>query len=152
MTTLTKGILIAFVAVVLIWFVVIGVAVGVVLYQWKYAVRNANEKVAVQNLNTISIRQIQYYTENANYATFDQLIEKGFLDHRFAGAAPTVDGYIYVLRVMPPRAGQKASFALNADPESATAGTKHFFINDTSSTIHVKSDQPASAEDPALVR
>ena len=152
MTKLAKGILIAAVGVVVLLGIAIGIVVGVATLGWKEALRSGNEAAAVQHLNTISVGQVRYYTENANYATFDQLIEKGFLDRRFAGAAPTVDGYVYVLRVKPASGGQKSSFALNADPESATAGTKHFFIDDASSTIHVQSDQPASAKDPALVR
>ena len=152
MTKVVRGILIAAVAVVVLLGIAIGVVVGVGLYQWKNVVRRGNEAAAVQHLNTISIGQVQYYTENATYATFDQLVEKGYLDSRFAGATPTVDGYIYVLRVTTASAGQKASFTLNADPENAAAGTKHFFIDSSNSTVRVNRDRPANPNDPASVK
>lgn len=147
MTKLVKGILIAAVAVVVLLGIAIGVVIGVGMYQWKNALRRGNEAAAVQHLNTISVGQVRYYTENANYATFDQLIEKGFLNERFAGSSPTVDGYVYVLRVKVASGNQKGSFTLNADPESPDTGSRHFFIDDKGSTVRSNPNQPANADD-----
>ena len=146
MTRLAKGILAGAVAVVVLLGIAIGVVVGVSLYQWKSFVRIGNEAAAVQNLNTISVGQVRYHTENANYATFDQLIENGFLDRRFAGSSPTVDGYVYVLKVKAASGGQKGSFTVNADPESPDTGTRHFFVDDKSSTVRSNPNQSASAD------
>ena len=146
MTKLVKGILIAAVAVVVLLGIAIGVVIGVGMYQWKNALRRGNEAAAVQHLNTISIGQVQYYTENATYATFDQLIDKGFLDQRFAGSSPIVDGYVYVLRLKTAR-GERPSFTLSADPQSSASGIRHFFVDDKSSTIRSNPNQPANADD-----
>ena len=147
MSKLVKGILIAAVAVVVLLGIAIGIVVGVATLGWKEALRRGNEAAAVQHLNTISVGQVQYYTENATYATFDQLIDKGFLNQRFAGDAPVVDGYVYVLRVKVASGNQKGSFTLNADPESPDTGTRHFFIDDKSSTVRSNPNQPANADD-----
>jgi hypothetical protein len=146
MTKLVKGILIAAVAVVVLLGIAIGVVVGVSLYQWKNVVRIGNEAATVQHLNTLSIAQVQYYTENANYGTFDQLIEEGFLDRRFAGSSPIVDGYVYVLRLKTAR-DERPSFTLSADPQSSASGTRHFYVDDKSSTIRSNPNQPANADD-----
>jgi Tfp pilus assembly protein PilE len=148
MTKLGKGILIAAVAVVVLLAIAIGVVVGVSMYRWKDVVRRGNETAAVQNLSTISVGQARYYTENANYATFDQLVEAAFLSSKFAGDAPVIDGYIYVLALKKATADQKPSFTVSASPESSATGTRHFFIDDTSSSVRSNPNQPASAHDP----
>lgn len=152
MTKLAKGILIAAVALVILAGLIVGVVVGVGLYGARQMKRAANERAAAQNLDIISVAQIRYYTENANYASFDQLIGEGFLDSRFAGDSPIVDGYVYVLKVKPESAGQKASFIVNANPVSDATGKRHFFIDDRSSTVRVNPDQPARGKDPQYVR
>lgn len=146
MTRLAKGILIAAVAVVCLLGIAIGIVVGVGMLGWKEAVRSGNEAAAVQTLKAISIGQVRYFTENAEYGSFDQLIEKGFLDRRFAGNSPTVDGYVYVLRLGKTSGGQNASFTVNADPASPDTGTRHFFIDDKSSTVRSNPNQAASAD------
>lgn len=146
MTKLAKGILIAAVVVVVLLGIAIGIVVGVATLGWKEALRSGNEAATVQHLNTISIAQVRYYTENANYGTFDQLIEKGFLNRRFAGDAPVVDGYVYVLRLKTAR-GERPSFTLSADPQSSASGIRHFFVDDKRSTIRSNPNRPANADD-----
>ena len=152
MTKTVKGILIAVVAFVLLAGILVGIVVGFSVIGWRRAIQAGNEEAAARAVETISVVQIQYYTEHGSFGSFDQLVEKGHLDSRFAGATPTVDGYIYVLRVTAASAGQKASFTLNADPENAKAGKRHYFIDSSSSTVHVNLDQPASAKDPPYGR
>lgn len=152
MTRLVKGILIAVIAVVVLMGIVIGVVVAVGLYGSKQMKRAANERVAAENLQTISIAETQYYTEHGNYAAFDELVEKGFLDERFAGTSPVIEGYVYVLQVIPGVAGQKASFRASAQPRDPQAGARYFFLDDRSSTIYVNPDRPANDKDPAFVR
>lgn len=150
MSKLVKGILIGVVAVVVLLGIAIGVVIGIGMFGWKDAVRKTNEEVAVLHINTIVTRQVQYLTENGKYATFDQLIEEGKLDTRFAGDAPRVDGYVYVLKIQPASAGQKSSFTLNADPESPDTGTRHFMIDDKNPSVRYNSNQPARAGDPLV--
>jgi hypothetical protein len=152
MTKLVKGILIAAIAVVVLLGIAIGVVVAVSLYQWKNVVRIGNETATVQNLKTISVVQAQYYTAKANYATFDQLIEEGYLSSKFARDPPVVDGYVFDLKVTPASAGWKSTFTINADPESPGTGTRHFFVDNTSPTIRVNLTRPASADDTPHVK
>ena len=151
MGKLSKPVLIAVIAGAVLVAVGVGVLatlVGAAIYGYPKVVIAGNEAAALANVEAIRIAQIRYYTEHRTYCTFDQLIEQDFLSRRFAGDTPIVDGYVYNLRVAPARAGEASTFALNADPKSADMGRRHFFIDDSSGTIHVNSHQPASANDP----
>ena len=150
MTKRAKWILIAVAVVVPI--AVVSLAVGLAIVGHSQAVILGNQQATVLNLNTISRVQVQYYTEHGNFGTFDQLAETRLLSQRFAGVKPIVDGYVYDLKVRPASAGQKSTFTVNADPKSPDMGTKHFYIDDTSSTIHVNPDRPANANDVPRVK
>jgi Tfp pilus assembly protein PilE len=151
-TTLAKGIIIG--AIVLILIVgVVGVVVVIGVYGWKSQRRAGNEAATIAHLRTIAVLEIQYYnTHNRNFGTFDELIKEDMLDLRFAGAAPVVDGYIFSLRLTPGTTSKPGSYTLNADPSSASTGTKHFYIDSTSGEIRVNPNQPASFSDPPLSR
>ncbi|HEX5704477.1 MAG TPA: hypothetical protein VFX97_14855 [Pyrinomonadaceae bacterium] len=149
----TKRILIAIGACLLLFAVgVVAAGVGLAIYGHGQAVISGNEEATAMNLKTISHAQVQYYTEHGNFGTFDQLVETSFLSQRFAGAKPIVYGYVFDLKVRPASAGQKSTFTVNADPESRETGTRHFYIDDTGSTIHVNRDRPANANDAPRVR
>src|SRR5215472_4770685 len=55
----------------------------------------ADEMSAIQSLRTIASAEMQWKTTNGTYGNFDELIQAGFLDERFAGATPTVRGYAF---------------------------------------------------------
>ena len=153
MAKLTKRILIAVAAGLTVFaVVVVAVLAGAAILGHKQAVISGNEAAAAQNLKTISRAQIQYSTEHGNFGTFEQLVQTDLLSQKFAGAMPIADGYVYNLKVRPASAGEKSTFTVNADPESSGTGTRHFFIDDTSSTIHVNRSGPASANDPPRER
>ena len=153
MTKRAKWILIAVVIVAVVLPIgVVSLAVGLAIYGHNQAFIAGNEEATAMNLKSISRAQVQYRTEHGNFGTFDQLVETSLLSQRFAGAKPIVYGYVYDLKVRPASAGQKSTFMLNADPESASTGNKHFFIDETSSTIHVNRDRPANANDPPHVK
>lgn len=152
MSRLVKGILIAVAALIVLVGIVIGVVVTVGLYGSKQMKREANERAAARNLGLISIGEIRNFTERGDYATFDELVEARFLDGKFAGTSPVVDGYVYILQVTPGVGGQRPSFTASAHPQDSQAGARHFFLDHTSSTIYVNPNQPASAKDPAFVR
>ena len=149
----TKRILIAIAAGLLVFAVgAVAVLVGAAIYGHKRAVIAGNQEAATMNLKTISRAQIQYSTEYGGFGTFDQLVETRLLSQRFAGPKPIVDGYAYDLKVRPASAGQQSTFTLNGDPESPDMGTKHFFTDDSSPTIRVNLNRPASASDPPHLR
>lgn len=153
MTKRAKWILIAVVVVaVVVPIGVVSLAVGLAIYGHNQASIAGNQGATAMNLQSISVAQVQYYTEHGNFGTFDQLVDSRLLSQSFAEAKPIVYGYVYDLKVRPASVGQKSTFTLNADPESPDNGTKHFYIDDTSSTIHVHPDRPANANDPPRVR
>lgn len=153
MTTLTQRIIIGVVIVALLGLFVLGVFAGVVAFTWKAAQRAGNEEAAKTDLKTIAAVEIQYYNmHNRTFGTFDQMIKEEMLTSKFSGSPPAADGYVFILRLTPKTSGQPGSYALNADPQSNASGVKHFYVDSTSPTIRVNSDQPAGPNDPPLAK
>ncbi len=149
MTALAQRIIIGVVLVAVLGLFVIGFVVGAAVVGWKAAQRAGNEAAAQQNLKTIAAVEAQYYnTHSRTFGTIDQLIEEQMLTSKFSGNPPAADGYIFRLSIVPRTLGQPSSYTLNADPQSAATGKNHFYIDSTSSTIHVNPNQPAGANDP----
>ena len=150
MTTRAKKIIVGVIALVLLVVIAIGVLIGVVVSGWKAAVRSGNEAATVQTIKAIAAVEVQYLnTHNRTYGTLDQLVKEGF-DARFSSDYPSVDGYVYTLRMIPKTATQPSSYTLNADPLNASIGKNHFYLDSTGGAIHVNAGQPASATDPPL--
>ena len=130
---------------------IIGILIGVGIPAWKNSVIAANESGAIRTLNAINAEQRTYYIRHSSYGTFDQLIDAGALDSRFAGENPTVNGYTFVIKVTPKASNQPASFTVNADPQVAegfsATGKRHFYIGSDVNTLRVNETQPASAQD-----
>jgi type II secretory pathway pseudopilin PulG len=152
MTTLTKKIIVGVVAVLLLVVIALAaVLIGAGFYGWKAAQRAGNEAATLQDLKTIAAVEIQYYnTHNRTFGTLDQLIKEQMLTSKFSGNPPVADGYVFIVSVTPKTSGQPSSYILNADPQSDNAGKNHFYLDSTSSTIHVNPDRPAGATDPPL--
>jgi len=128
---------------------IIGILIGAAVFSWKAATRAGNETATQQNIKTIASVQIQYYnTHSRSFATFDELVKDGLLNSKFAGNPPITDGYVLTLKVTPKTANSSTAYTLNADPQDASSGTNHFFIDSSDSSIHVSQTQPASANDP----
>ena len=131
---------------------IIGILIGVGIPAWKNSAIAGNETAAIKNLQTIATEQRTYYIRNKSYGTFDQLIQAGALNEKFAGEAPTLDGYTYTMKVTPKAPNQPPSFSINADPlpggTLAPTGEKHFYMDSGSNTVRVNSEQPATASDP----
>src|SRR2546421_11474327 len=72
---------------------IIGILIGVGIPAWKSSVIAANESGAVRTLNAINAEERSYYIRHSNYGSFDQLIDAGAPDSRFAGGAPTGHGH-----------------------------------------------------------
>ena len=134
---------------------IIGILIGAATIGWRAAVRSGNEAATLQDLKTIAAVQIQYYnTHNRNFGTFEQMVKEQMLDSRFNGNPPSVDGYVFTLKVNPKTANAQTSYTLNADPQQAdgigATGKNHFYLDSTAGTIHVNPDQPAGPNDPPL--
>jgi type II secretory pathway pseudopilin PulG len=150
MTTLTKKIIVGVVVVLLLVVIALAaVLIGAGFYGWKAAQRAGNEEATMQDLKTIAAVEIQYYnTHSRTFGTLDQLIKENMLTSKFLGNPPAVDGYIFILSVVPRTLRQPTSYTLNADPQSAATGRDHFYVDSNSERIHVNPNQPASATDP----
>jgi len=133
---------------------IIGILVGVGVPAWQASIVRANETFAIGSLKTIYDDERNYYIGHKAYGTFDQLIQDGALDKRFAGDAPVVEGYIYTIKVTPKSNNQPALFGVNADPQVGSGltktGNRHFYIGSDVNSIHVSDTQQASVEDPPL--
>ena len=131
---------------------IIGILIGVGIPAWRNAVIAANETSAIQSLRTIAAEQRTYYIRTKEYGTFDQLIQAGALDQRYAGESPVVDGYIFTMKVTPKATNQPPGFAANADPqvsEGLTAtGKRHFYMGTDTNGVTANATQPATAKDP----
>jgi hypothetical protein len=97
-------------------------------------------------MNAIRVAQRTYSVSNGgDFGTFQQLTQASYLDSRFNSSQPQVRGYVFAMTV-----GDK-SFSCNADPTAQGAQPfRHFFIDSTSTEIHVNPTQPATAADAGL--
>ena len=133
---------------------IIGILVGVGVPAWRTAVMAANETSAIETISTVSKEQRAYYISTKSYATFDQLIERGALDKRFAGEQPVDSGYIYTMKVTPKANNQPPFYSINADPQKteglSATGKRHFYLDSNIGSTRVSDTQPATADDPPL--
>src|SRR6267143_2295964 len=135
---------------------IIGILIAVGVTGWKAAVRSANEAAAVKTLRTIAEQQMLYYNshQRSTFGTFDEMLKENFLDTRFAGTTPVLDGYVYQMKVIPKSTAQQPGYSINTDPQvsegvSAT-GRNHYYVDSDTNTIHVNATQPATAADPPI--
>ena len=127
---------------------IIGILIGAAVVGWRAATRSGNEAATLQNMRTVAAVQIQYYNMHGRtFGTFEQLTKEQFLSSKFSGNPPLADGYVYTLKVTPKTANSTSSYTLNADPVDEGSGTNHFYIDNTDSSIHTNTTQPASASD-----
>ena len=135
---------------------IIGILIAVGVTGWKRALRAANEAAAIKTLKTIAEQQMLYYNDHnrSSFGTFDEMLKDQLLDTRFAGNAPVVEGYIFVMRVTPKSTAQPPAYAVNADPQQAegvsATGKNHYYLDSNSNTIHHNDNQPATAADPPI--
>jgi Tfp pilus assembly protein PilE len=115
------------------------------------SVARADETSAKAALHTIAVAQQTYSVSNGgDFGTFQQLSEAGYLDSRFNYSKPAIRDYVLTMEVAPKSEGQPAGFySCNADP--VTTGAKvgtHFYIDSTSSDLHINPSESATAKDP----
>jgi prepilin-type N-terminal cleavage/methylation domain-containing protein len=130
---------------------IIGILIGAAVIGFKAAQKAGNEAATLQDLKTIAAIEIQYYnTHNRTFGTFEQMVADKVLSTKFSGNPPSTDGYIFTLKVIPKSATQPTSYTLNADPQTDTTGSNHYYIDSADGSIHVNATQPAGPNDAAL--
>ena len=133
---------------------IIGILVAIGIPAWQASVRSTNEAAAITHLQRISTAQVTYYnTKNrTSYGTFDQLSQGGYLDKRFAGDAPLVDGYIFRLTLTAKSGNQPPAYSVNADPQKPTGmtatGSRFFYSGSDVGAPTTNAEKPAGPEDP----
>jgi hypothetical protein len=112
-------------------------------------VTGADETAAISALHAVAVAQQTYgITNGGEYGTFQQLSDGGLLDARYGGSKPVKD-YILTMNVIPKSSGApEGSYTCNADPDNNGSAVRHFYIDSTSTAIHVNASQPATAQDP----
>jgi hypothetical protein len=121
----------------------------------KKSLNVANEAAAIRALQTIFRAETQYMLSHAEeYGTFDQLMKDRYLDQRFAGTSPVVEGYALTIQLTPKAGSGAAAYTVNADPKqadaSSTGGARHLYMDSSSNVIHANAQRPATASDPPL--
>jgi prepilin-type N-terminal cleavage/methylation domain-containing protein len=135
---------------------IIGILVAIGIPAWQASVRSTNEAAAITHLQRISTAEVTYYnTHNrAGYGTFDQLGAGGYLDKRFAGDGPLVDGYIFRLTLTAKSSNQPAGYSVNADPQKPTGltatGSRFFYIGSDVGVPTSNNEKSATPEDPPV--
>ncbi len=109
----------------------------------------ADETAVIAGLHAVAVAQQTYSISNGgDYGTLQQLTEGGLLDARYNGSKPVKD-YVLTMNVIPKSSGApEGSYTCNADPDNQGTAGRHFYIDSTSTAIHVNTTQPATAQDP----
>src|SRR5258708_18438617 len=110
----------------------------------------ADEASAIQSLRTIATAQQELKATRGAYGSFDALTQAGLLDARFAGSTPNLKGYRFNMNVT------HSDSSVNADPQTTetqpATGVRHFYLDSVDNSVHVKTNQAASKNDPGLYR
>jgi hypothetical protein len=122
---------------------------------FRTAVRRGNETAAIQTLDNIRKYQADYAIgHRGEYGSFDELIKEGGMDKGFAGEKPSVNGYVFTMKIIPKGPNQSPFYSVNADPQSATgigaSGKRYFYVDPVTGNIKVNDQGPATADDPSL--
>lgn len=130
---------------------IIGLLIGVGVPAWRFMIRNGNENAAITSVRQIAERQAQYASRKKNeFGTFDELIKDTGFNENFKGEKPNVNGYIFDLKVQKHASGQPSFWSVNADPESESGGTRHFYADSNTSNIRTSDEGPAGPTSPPL--
>lgn len=106
----------------------------------------AEEASTIQALRTIATAEGQLKATRGSYGDFEALTSSGYLDSRFAGRTPNVQGYRFTI------SATDAEFTVNADPQATdkhpTTGARHFYLDGSDNVVHANPSQAASKTDP----
>lgn len=134
---------------------IIGLLIAVGVPAWSYMVRNGNETAAIDSLRQINERQVQYASKRkGSFAeSFDDLIKDTGFNENFkseSGGKPIFNGYVFTLKTQKSANGKVNFYSVNADPETATSGSRHFYVDSDGSTIKVNEEGEAGPTSPPL--
>lgn len=135
---------------------IIGILIGVGIAGYRAAIRAANEAAAIKTLRSIAEQQMLFFNahQRSAFGSFEEMRKENLLDSRFDGTTPVVDGYVYTMKIIPKSTSAQPGYTINADPQVATGtaatGRNHYYVESDSNTIHVNSEQPATATDPPI--
>ncbi|HYV11255.1 MAG TPA: prepilin-type N-terminal cleavage/methylation domain-containing protein [Pyrinomonadaceae bacterium] len=135
---------------------IIGILIGVGIAGYRSAIKAANEAAAVKTLRSIQEQQMLYYNghQRSTFGTFEEMRKENYLDTRFDGSTPVVDGYVYTMKVIPKSTSSQAGYTINADPQVPTGvaatGKNFYYVDSDTNTIHVNANQQATATDPPI--
>ena len=117
----------------------------------------ANEASAVGSLRTITTSQIQFSSQcpTIGFAATYALLGPGpgdctganLIDNQLVTGVKS--GYAFGVPAVTAANGVNVTFSVNADPQSASTGTRHFFVNETG-VIRYNQTAAALPTDPAL--
>ena len=130
---------------------IIGLLIAVGVPAWGVMVRNGNEASAVTMVRQINEHQVMYAKDHGGeFATFDQLVDKTALNESLKGDKPVFNGYTFDLKIEKRAPGKSPSFSVNADPESSSSGTKHYYSDSEKPNIKFSEEGPATKDSTAL--
>ncbi len=134
---------------------IIGLLIAVGVPAWSYMVRNGNETAAIDSLRQINERQVQYASKRkGSFAeNFDDLIKDTGFNENFrseSGGKPVFNGYIFTLKTQKSANGKVNFYSVNADPETPTSGSRHFYVDSNGSSIRVSEEGEAGPTSPPL--
>jgi hypothetical protein len=117
------------------------------------SIARADETAAKGALHTLAVAQQTYSASSGgDFGTFQQLSEGGYLDPRFNFNKPVIKDYVLTMEVTPKsEAGAEAFYSCNADPDpNGFKAGSHFYMDSTSSVLHVNPNASATARDPIV--
>ena len=113
----------------------------------------AEEAATILNLKAIAQAETAYSLSNSgDYGTLEQLVAGGYLDTRFGGSKPRLRSYVFTVNATSRSSGGgESSYTCNADPDvTAIFAGRHFYLDSSSTQIHVHATRPATANDDPL--
>jgi prepilin-type N-terminal cleavage/methylation domain-containing protein len=127
---------------------IIGIIAAIAIPNLLASRRASNEASAISSMRTIGSAQATYLSTIGSNTTYADTLEKlgpgegnaSLIDGTLAGGTKT--GYAFTLTH---NAGTPTEFSANANPSSASTGTRYFFVNE-SGVIRADSLAAATAE------
>ncbi len=132
---------------------VIGLLIGIGTGAYTIVMRNGNEAAAISFVEKIAKAQAQYASSNrGSFAkTFDELVNSGYLDERFAGENPEVSGYIFEFKVIEKQNKRIDFFSVNAKPETdagvTATGSRSFYYDSAIAIIKFTKEKRQATKD-----
>lgn len=122
---------------------IIGIIAAIAIPNLLSAKKSANEGSAISNLRTLGTCEAQYQNTYGVYIGLTGLQGAGLIDQKLASGAK--QGYSYVYTTSD---GGQFTYAFNANPQSASTGTRYFYIDQTGVIRFAVGGGASSSSDP----